>query len=133
MPTSGSDPQGGSEGRRREQPPGENRPPTSADPALLRSVLDQTFRRWRANEPVDPADMAALHEVARRHRGMPICLEPVTIDLVGAVLQNNFRKLVPDDRQWTDLVHQVASAIYEDPPSHERLRTLWADLGASLP
>ncbi len=98
------------------------------DPQLLEQVLSETvLNAPGTGDPMAPEEMEALYEVARRHPGKPLTLQPVAVELVEALLMRRF----PDqaDREfWKHLANRIATTLMDDPPTQERLAVFWASL-----
>ena len=95
---------------------------------LLERVLDQTFRRLRAQDGLEEAEAAALVDVARRRRGEPFSIDPVATELVRAVLADALAASVTPPPQFDALVAQVTKTIGDDETSRARLERLWSEL-----
>lgn len=100
----------------------------AVDPALLEQVLEHTASAVEQSETADPADVAALVEVARRHRGSPLTAEPIIADMVAAVLGAQMRAWFPLEEDWRAMIRSIARTLDDDPPSRRRLESLWAGL-----
>jgi hypothetical protein len=99
-----------------------------AEPSLLERVLRQTLEVCGPDEPIDPIEMQALQEVAIRHRGRPLELEPVAVELVAAVIDG----LCPAKKNtdfWRNLTVQVAGILMDDPSTFARMNSFWIRLG----
>ncbi|MCC6126793.1 MAG: hypothetical protein IT426_17660 [Pirellulales bacterium] len=102
--------------------------PRPADSALLERVLRQTLEICGPNEPIDAAEMRALREVAERHRGRPLELEPVAVELVAAAIDG----ICPTEKNsdlWRNISAQVARILMDDPSTFARMKSLWIRLG----
>jgi hypothetical protein len=95
----------------------------------LQQVLAETRETLLLDEPLAAGDQQALAEVARRHRGRPLTLEPVARELVSAILRNHFSGLPGFLRGEQSLSAQVAQSLMEDPVARERLEAFWVRLG----
>lgn len=100
------------------------------DPGLLEKVLRETAELFHTDRPLDGRDRAALGEVARRHRGKPLALEPVAVELVQAVVGTRFEARPDAAGFWREMAIHVAQAIMDDPAAHGRLEELWNRMGA---
>lgn len=105
-----------------------SRPAAEPTGGLLDRVLEQTFRRLRAQGGLEDADAAALVDVARRRRGEPFSLDPVGSDLVRAVLTDALAPSVTPPPHFDALVAQVTQTLGEDVTSRARLERLWLEL-----
>ncbi len=105
----------------------------SANRALLDRVLEQTFRRLRAEDGLGEADAGALVDVARRRRGEPYSHTPVAIELVEAVLRDTLVRSVTPPPEFAALVAQVAQTIHDDDDARARLEKLWQALNEAPP
>lgn len=120
------------EARHADEPPpaGASARPRSlaVDPALLEQVLEHTASAVEQSETADPADVAALVEVARRHRGQALTAEPIVAEMVAAVLGGQMRAWFPLEEDWRAMIASIARTLDDDPPSRRRLENLWAGL-----
>jgi hypothetical protein len=72
--------------------------------------------------------MQAVLVVARRHRGAPLVLEPITVALVEAMLRTLFPYLQVDDRFWQGAAKRIATVLYDSPDGQQRLIRFWSQL-----
>jgi hypothetical protein len=107
--------------------------PVTVDSGLLEKVLRETEESLEGDQALTDGERAALHEVARRHRGQPLCLDPVTVELVQAVVGGRFGSRPDSAGFWREIVERVAQSIFDAPASHDRLSALWARLGDGQP
>ena len=99
------------------------------DPSLLEKVLRETEELLCTDWPPDSREKAALREVARRHRGRPLSLDPVAVDLVQAVVGTRFAARPNSAGFWREMAMHVAQTILDDPLAHDRLDALWSRMG----
>jgi hypothetical protein len=114
-------------------------PPLSADtasdstpsvrPDILESVLIQTFQSENLDQPLDKRELEALREVARRYRDQPLTLEPVAVALVQAVICPQIQADSSSWDFWRGVITQIAQTQLDDPATHQRLQSLWAEWG----
>jgi hypothetical protein len=100
----------------------------AADSGLLERVLKQTLEICEIGEPVTRDEMQAFRDVAARHRGQPLELEPVAVELVAAAIGG----LCParnNSEFWRNLTVQVARILMDDPSTFARLNSFWIRLG----
>lgn len=98
---------------------------------LLEQVLRQTLNG--DSETLDSADLEALGRVAARHRGQPLELEPVAVDLVHSILSVQFSEQFGSVPAAKELSAEIARTLFEDPPSRQRLEALWSRLAETTP
>ena len=109
-----------------ETPPSEvEKTPESG---LLEQVLQKTLSAAGEGGSLDEPQLAALVEVARRHQGRPLSIDPVIVDLVRAILHINFSRLPASDAVWQVMSRQIAATLWDDRRSQERLERFWARL-----
>jgi hypothetical protein len=112
-----------------QQPAAEGRSSSRAgDSTILDRVLQQTQAVFQTDEPLGDAEMRAFRQVADRHRGRPLELEPVGVELVAAAIDG----LCPSKRDsefWRNVAAQVARILIDDPTTFARLNALWIRLG----
>jgi hypothetical protein len=104
---------------------------TALTRGLLEQVLDATEAATQEPAPAAAADLLVLREVARRHAGRPLVVDPILVELVEAMLVSQFKQAGPRDN-WTEIARQVAERLFEDPPSEKRLHELWQRLSQGL-
>jgi hypothetical protein len=97
----------------------------ASDPALLESVLQQTLTACSAEAPLDSGTRRALRDVVARHRRKPFSLEPVAVDLVGAVLRGQQQGRPGSSAVWRAVSRRVAQTLCDDPVSRGRLEAFW--------
>lgn len=95
---------------------------------LLDSVLRQTAQAETASDAPTASDLSALRDVAERHRGKPLTCQPVVVELVQAVLKEQFEPVVASTESWSTMCAGIAQTLYEDPVSRDRLDSLWSRL-----
>ena len=105
-----------------ESPPSEEK---SADGGLLEQVLQETLFGSGDKGSLDEPLMASLVEVARRHQGQLLTLEPVLVDLVQAIVRINLSHLAAKDADWQAMSRQIAATLWEDELSQARLERFW--------
>jgi hypothetical protein len=94
----------------------------------LENILQQALMDPAAAGTVDPADLARLREVARRRREWKFCLQPVSVELVQALLESYFHGWSDSAETWRAMSAEVAQSLFDDPQCHERLKRLWLQL-----
>jgi hypothetical protein len=77
---------------------------------------------------VEPDDLRAMREVAQKFAGQPFSLKPVVMEMMHAILQIQLQKAEIPAATVRHMAEYIASTLYEDPPSRQRLETLWASL-----
>ena len=97
----------------------------SVDASLLESVLRQTAAMADSDEPPSRAEMEAVEEVARRLGGHPFALDPVVVELVGAMLLVQYGSQWNSPGLWRVVSERIARTIFEDPLSREQMERLW--------
>ncbi len=95
------------------------------DASLLESVLRQTAAMADSEEPPSREEMEAVEEVARRLAGEPFALDPVVVELVGAMLLVEYGNQWNSPGLWRVVSERIARTIFEDPLSRERMEKLW--------
>jgi len=100
--------------------------PDSAN--LMDRVLEETLAATDADAALEPGEVDALKQVARRHPNEPLTLSPVATELVGAVLSTRFGHLRDKAEHWQSMSSTIAETLMDDPSSRDRLQSLWARL-----
>jgi hypothetical protein len=95
------------------------------DREVMEKVLQETLSAAGSDEPVGSAEMQALVEVARRHAGQSISLDPIAIELVESILLCRFGPQLRRSQDAKELPRTVAETLWENPDSHDRLLRLW--------
>lgn len=107
-------------------PPG----PSGIDSSLLEEVLRRTLETAESLDAFEASDLKPLLEVAERHRGRPLELDPVTVDLVDAALRDYFRQGPGGMDEWRQIARRIAETLFEDPAAHGRMEVFWNRLSA---
>lgn len=103
------------------------------DLPLLEQVLQETLAGGTSTDPLRRQQWQALVEVARRHRGEALVLEPVAVDLVEALLRSRFDQLQLPADSWQHMSRVIATTLLDDPHAQARLATFWGQLSESVP
>jgi hypothetical protein len=103
------------------------------DPALLEEVLEETAEASGMQEPLQDPERERIRQVVQRHRGRPLVLDPVAVELVEAVLLVSFPQLAGSSALAYSMAKQVAATLMEDPQVRPRLAALWERLGGTAP
>jgi len=61
-----------------------------------------------------------------------LTLEPVAVDLVQALLQVRFASLVREAEFRLAAATRIATTLWDDPPSHDRLQVFWNRLSEAV-
>lgn len=99
--------------------------------ALLGEVISQTDNLFAAEAAEDDAHPVALREVAERHRGEELSVDPVMVELVEAVISDLASRISHNELRRR-LVFHVAESLSEDPAAYKRVSSLWRNLQRSL-
>jgi hypothetical protein len=103
------------------------------DRKLLESVLRETLATERCDEPLEPRQREALRQIAQQHRGEPLTLEPVGVQLVDAILRSEVPVLAMAPETWRAMTAQIAATFFEDPGLRARIELLWNHLSEGPP
>ena len=103
--------------------------PPSPDPSVLESVLRQTLAKH--DEPLSAAQLDALRSLARSHSGKPFALDPQGVELVAALLNEQFAASSISVAVMADVSREVATSLSEVPDVWRRLEELWRNLGGT--
>lgn len=101
--------------------------PDPRESSLLESVMRETLREDHV-EQLSPQEMQALSDVARRHRGASLVLDPVAVELVEAMLRCRFGNLSVGEGFWHQASQRIAATLCEVPESQQRLSVFWQQL-----
>jgi len=96
-----------------------------ADPRVLERVLEWAEATLRSDDPLEVADIEAVRQVARRHPGAGLVLDPVVVELVRAMLQAQFHAHPDWFPVWESASVVIGRTLFEDPESRQRLEVLW--------
>jgi hypothetical protein len=94
------------------------------DRGILESILQRALVAPDLDDAALTSQVEALAEVARRHRGEPLSMEPVGAELVEAALRAQYGVTGPHPL-WRSMSLEIARMLLEDPVSSGRLRRLW--------
>lgn len=103
---------------------------SAEDQSLLDEVLKQTQAAFDSQQLRDHAGLEPFLQVARRYQGQPFGLQPVLSELVHSALREHFQDATQPHADWERIAARVATSLFEDPVSHDRLEAFWARLSA---
>lgn len=121
--------EGSSDERQKQEDRGEQSPPDELTDSLLGRMLSAANEQIADPHEVDAAVTAAMEDVARRHAGQPLELEPVGIELIEALLVAQFPLFASRDTLRARAAKAIAQSLLADPTARVRLENLWASLG----
>jgi len=98
------------------------------DRAWFERVLEETEKLLAAEDALEPRQIEALKEVARRHPGERLVLDPIAVELVLAILGVQFGASALPAPVWQEAAWQIAQALLEDPVARPRLEALWGHI-----
>ena len=98
---------------------------------LLDEVLRQTQAAFDSHDTDDLSEMGPFLEVARRHAGSQLTLEPVLLELVKAALAETVAQLPGSPDQPDQIPMRIATTLFEDANCHDRLVAFWSRLLAT--
>ena len=115
------------------QVPSESLPSEEKSPegSLLEKVLHETLLGAGEKGSLDEPLLVSLVEVARRHQGRPLTLDPVLVDLFQAIVRINLSHLAGKNADWQAMSRQIAATLWEDEPSQARLERFWNRLSGA--
>jgi hypothetical protein len=103
--------------------------PTSSDEAhLLEQVLASTSFAGGEINALPAEELEALRQVARRHSGGILSVQPVLEELIEAILGKQLRALAPSPEGRREMVVEIAQTLFDDSVSRARLESLWLGL-----
>lgn len=118
--------------RSREEVTHEESADEGAAPDFLKQVMSQTVAGMTSTRELSPKVFAALLEVAKRHPGEPLSLDPIAVELVAACLQVQLPAIAAREVLSRRMYAWVASSLLDDPAAQQRLSELWARLGEAI-
>ncbi|HXT57313.1 MAG TPA: hypothetical protein VN699_01710 [Pirellulales bacterium] len=130
---SASGSQGGRDPDRRPARQVEGDPPASEESRLLEQVLASTSFATGEVNSLPAEELDALRQVARRHSGDVLSVQPVLEELIEAILGKSLRALAPPPAARRAMVAEIAQTLFDDAVTRERLETLWLELRESKP
>jgi hypothetical protein len=100
---------------------------------ILSGLLDRhSITSLRSDSPpLEDDEMVAIREIASRHSGQPLSLDPIVMELVRALVVRWYAPGLTDKAmhgQWNFIADQIAASLYEDPVARERLQLFWSRL-----
>jgi hypothetical protein len=95
---------------------------------LLDQILEHTAKLAGSDLALTPAEREAFKAVARRHRGLPLTLEPVLVELLEAILVCQAPASASAKGFWRPAATEIGQVLLEDPVASARLKALWERL-----
>ena len=100
---------------------------------LLDKILERTALLSGSEEVLAPTEREALTAVARAHRGHPLTLEPVLVELLEVILQIHAPAPPAAPGFWHSAALEIGQVLLEDPTAARRLTLFWDRLSQDLP
>lgn len=97
--------------------------------SLLGRMLAAAKDQIATPAEAEPNVTRAMEEVARRHPGEALVLEPVGIELIEALIAAQFPLFASRDTLRARAAKAIAQSLLSDPHARVRLENLWATLG----
>lgn len=96
---------------------------------LLAHVLEQTMLESSSGTG-DALACAGALAIGRKYAGSRLVLDPILIELVEAMLLDQFQRAFPRE-DWHAVAKEVAQRLFDDPGSQPRLHEFWRKLSLS--
>ncbi len=117
------------------RPPAVSDTPDASPPSdapMLDELLRETAKTYLF-EVVSSGDegqsgLAEALAVARQYLGQPLSADPITVDLVAAVLSARFDCSDDSRATWRHVAVPVAGTLFEDPTFHASISRFWERL-----
>ena len=100
------------------------------DPSILEDVLRETIASDA--DVIQPEQMEALRDVARRHSAATFEIDPIGVGLAEAILITRYKALCISDEQWRAMSFQVAESLFEAENVRQRIKEFWRQLCESV-
>lgn len=104
--------------------------PQLPDPSILEDVLRETIASDA--DLIQPEQMEALRDVARRHATASFEIDPIGVGLAEAILITNYKDLCVSDEKWRAMSLHVAESLFEADNIRQRVRDFWRQLCESV-
>ena len=98
------------------------------EPGLLDSIVQQTAAALDELTLVQTRDLPRLREIARRHGGDTLTLDPILIELIEALLATNLPLLARSATLRSKVARAVSQTLFDNPVCRGRLELLWSQL-----
>jgi hypothetical protein len=72
--------------------------------------------------------LPAVRQIALRHARQTLSLDPITVELVNAVLHCRFQKRLKSPDLLKRMSRTIAETLWRDPVTYHRLLAFWARL-----
>jgi hypothetical protein len=99
---------------------------SNLDASVLERVLEETVSAT-SDEPLSQRELDVLRAVAEKHGSCPLELEPVGVELVGAMVGLRF-PMIKSEELREEMSGQIAESMFDVPEVRERLELLWSKL-----
>ncbi len=93
----------------------------------MERVLEETLSDGAVSH-LDPIELRALAEVAKKYPGASLVADPIAAELVESVLKARFRGIQASATFWQQVSRQIATTLCEAPDTQEKLNRLWNQL-----
>ncbi len=104
---------------------------TAASPSeeeLLDAIVQQTAAALDEQTLAQTRDLPRLREIARRHGGDTLTLDPILFELIEALLATNLPPLARSATLRSKVARLVSQSLFDNPVCRGRLELLWSQL-----
>ena len=101
---------------------------TEVEPGLLDAIVQQTASALDEQTLAQTRDLPRLREIARRHGGDTLTLDPILFELIEALLATNLPPLARSATLRSKVARLVSQSLFDNPVCRGRLELLWSQL-----
>ena len=119
-----------STGRQHDSP---TAPPTSngsseVELSLLDAIVQQTASALDDQTLAQTRDLPRLRDIAQRHAGDVLTLDPILVELIEALLETHVPLLARSATLRSKVARSVSQTLFDNPACRGRLELLWSQL-----
>lgn len=96
--------------------------------SLLDAIVQQTAAALDDQALAQTCDLPRLRDIAQRHAGDVLTLDPVLIELIEALLETHVPFLARSVTLRSKVARSVSQTLFDNPVCRGRLELLWSQL-----
>ncbi len=96
--------------------------------SLLEAIVQQTAAALDEQALAHTRDLPRLRDIAQRHAGDVLTLDPILIELIEALLETHVPLLARSATLRSKVARSVSQTLFDNPVCRGRLELLWSQL-----
>lgn len=101
---------------------------SEVESSLLDAIVQQTAAAFDDQSLAQTRDLPRLRDIAQRHAGDVLTLDPILIELIETLLESHLPLLARSATLRSKVARSVSQTLFDNPVCRGRLELLWSQL-----